>query len=225
MLTPAGAPPHMLRRVRLFPFRRAEQIMGMPASSKRHWTTSEVRALLDESRPWPRYELISGELVVTPAPGFRHQIVVLELARILADYCDREHVGVVVTSPSDLELVAGTITQPDLFVVPFDVFPDDETVPTWSVVTSLHLAVEVTSPSSARIDRVEKRELYLEARVAEYWVVDVDARMIERWRKDRETPTVARQELTWHPAGAANRLRVDLPAFFAAVRAKLRRPT
>jgi Uma2 family endonuclease len=223
MLTPAVSPPHMLGRVRLFRFRRAEQIMGMPASSKRHWTTFEVRSLLDESRPWPRYELIAGELVVTPAPGFRHQIIVLELARILADYCDREHVGVVVTSPSDLELVAGTITQPDLFVVPFEVFPDDETIPTWSVVTSLHLAVEVTSPSSARIDRVEKRELYLEARVTEYWVVDVDARMIERWFKDRATPTVARDELTWHAARAANPLRVDLPNFFTGVNAKLRR--
>ena len=187
MLTPLIPQAHMLRRVRLFPFRRAEQIMGMPASSKRRWTTSDVRALMDESRPWPRYELISGELVVTPAPGFRHQIVVLELAHILADYCDRERVGV--------------------------------------VVTSLRLAVEVISPSSVRIDRVEKRELYLEAPVAEYWVVDVDARMIERWFKDRETPTVARDELTWHPAGAANGLRIDLSAFFAAVIAKLRRPT
>jgi Uma2 family endonuclease len=225
MLTPLIRQAHMLRRVRLFPFRRAEQIMGMPASSKRRWTTSDVRALMDESRPWPRYELISGELVVTPAPGFRHQIVVLELARILADYCDRERVGVVVTSPSDLELVAGTITQPDIFVVPFDVLPDDDSVPTWSVVTSLRLAVEVISPSSVRIDRVEKRELYLEAPVAEYWVVDVDARMIERWFKDRETPTVARDELTWRPGGATNPLRIDLPAFFAKVIAKVRRPT
>ena len=225
MLTTVVSQAHMLRRVRLFPSRRAEQIMGMPASSKRRWTTSDVRALMDESRPWPRYELISGELIVTPAPGFKHQIVLFELARILADYCDREQVGVVVTSPSDLELVAGTITQPDVFVVPFEVLPDDETVPTWSVVTSLHLAVEVISPSSVRIDRVEKRELYLESRVTEYWVVDVDARMIERWFKDRETPTVARDELTWHPAGAANPLRIDLSAFFATVIAKLRRPT
>ncbi len=70
---------------------------------------------MDESRPWARYELIAGELVVTPAPGFIHQLVVLELARILADYCDRERVGVALTSPSDLELVPGTITQPDVF--------------------------------------------------------------------------------------------------------------
>src|ERR671915_118524 len=143
----------MLPRARLSPSRRAEQIMGMPASSKRRWTTSEVRALMDESRPWPRYELIAGELIVTPAPGFIHQIVVLELARVLADYCDRERVGLVVTSPSDLELVAGTITQPDIFIVPFDVLPEDPTAATWSLVTSLHLAVEVISPSSARTDR------------------------------------------------------------------------
>ena len=198
--------------------------MGMPASSKRRWTTSEVRALMDESRPWPRYELISGELIVTPAPGFIHQIVVLELARVLADYCDRERVGLVVTSPSDLELVAGTITQPDIFVVPFDVLPEDPTAATWSLVTSLHLAVEVISPSSARTDRVEKRELYLEGQVREYWVVDTDAQMFERWLKDRSTPIVTRGALTWHPAGALNALRIDIPAFFARVIAKLRRP-
>jgi hypothetical protein len=32
------------------------------------WTAHRVRALIDESRPWPRYELIDGELLVTPAP-------------------------------------------------------------------------------------------------------------------------------------------------------------
>ncbi len=180
---------------------------------------------MDESRPWARYELIAGELVVTPAPGFIHQLVVLELARILADYCDRERVGVALTSPSDLELVPGTITQPDVFVVPFDILSDDDGIPTWSVVTALHLAVEVISPSSSRIDRVEKRELYLESRVTEYWVVDVDARMIEQWSKDRATPTVAREELTWHPVGASNPLRIDPVAFFARVIAKLRRPS
>jgi hypothetical protein len=52
MLTTVVSQAHMLRRVRLFPSRRGERIMGMPASSKRRWTTSEVRALMDESRPW-----------------------------------------------------------------------------------------------------------------------------------------------------------------------------
>lgn len=65
----------------------ADQAMGMPAIH-RHWTTADVRALMDESRHWPRYELVGGQLLVTPAPGMIHQVAVLEFARIIADYVD-----------------------------------------------------------------------------------------------------------------------------------------
>ena len=85
--------------------RGAEHIMAMPARSARRWSTSDVRALMDETRPWPRLELIGGELIVTPAPGGVHQVAVVESTRILADYCDRERVGIVLDSPADLELI------------------------------------------------------------------------------------------------------------------------
>jgi Uma2 family endonuclease len=60
----------------------------MPAIH-RHWTTTDVRALMDESRAWPRYELIAGGLLVTPAPGTPHQFAVTELLILLAAYVDR----------------------------------------------------------------------------------------------------------------------------------------
>lgn len=50
----------------------------MPAI-RRRWTTVEVRSLMGESRAWPRYELIGGELLVTPAPRGAHQLVVDEV--------------------------------------------------------------------------------------------------------------------------------------------------
>lgn len=97
--------------------RRAEHTMGMPAYCRR-WTTAEVRELSDESRHWPRYERIDGELLVTPAPRPVHQIAVGTLFRIIADYVDGERVGLTLASPADLELEAGSVTQPDIFVVP-----------------------------------------------------------------------------------------------------------
>lgn len=56
----------------------AEQTMAMPAMRRRH-TADDVRALTHEDRPWPRYEVIDGELLVTPAPRVAHQLVCTEL--------------------------------------------------------------------------------------------------------------------------------------------------
>ena len=198
----------------------AEQLMAMPAI-RRRWTTANVRALMDESRPWPRYELIAGELVVTPAPGSRHQLIVAEIYRLVADYVDREQIGVTFMSPADLELVTDTITQPDVFVVPAAAPGTLIATERWEFVKSLLLAVEALSPSSLRTDRVEKRELYLSAGVPDYWVIDSDAHVIERWTPAHETPELVRDTLRWHPHAAAAPLSLDVAALFAAVDRKL----
>jgi Uma2 family endonuclease len=195
--------------------------MGMPAT-RRHWTTADVRALMDESRAWPRYELIGGELLVTPSPGGRHQVAVVELLLVLDAYLQQEQIAVVFASPADLELQPGTITQPDVFVVPAGAAASLDGEFHWSDVSALLLAIEVISPSSVRTDRVEKREYYLEAGVPDYLIVDVEARIVERWSPERDTPAVLRDHLVWHPAGASQPLTVSLPEFFDRIVGKLR---
>jgi Uma2 family endonuclease len=225
MMAPLGVPRAMLFRV--LPRRvLAEHIMTMPARSTRvhRWTTADVRALMDASRAWPRFELIGGELLVTPAPEWVHQTTVFEVAKILDEYCERERVGVVLMSPADLELIPGEITQPDVFVIPYAVLPEGDARPVWSMIRSLRLAVEIISPSSARTDRVDKRDHYLSADVEEYWVIDVETRLIERWLRDRERPTPERDRLVWHPVPARTALEIHLPQFFTSVLSKLRRP-
>jgi Uma2 family endonuclease len=194
--------------------------MGMPAI-RRHWTTADVRALMDESRAWPRYELIGGELIVTPAPDGLHQFAVLEFAVLLTAYLRDEPIGVACTSPADLELEPGTITQPDVFVIPAGGAPSDEDIFRWSDVTSLLVAVEVISPGSIRTDRVTKREYYMDVGVPDYLIVDVDARMVERWTQGRDTPYVLRDRLVWHPGGASTPLIIALPEYFDRIRAQM----
>ena len=179
---------------------------------------------MDETRTWPRFELIGGELIVTPAPSMPHQLAVTDLVPILGAYCDRERVGVVFTSPADLELIPGTIAQPDIFVIPYSVLPVGDEPVGWPLVTSLRLAVEIISPSSVHTDRVVKREHYLEADVEEYWVMDLEARMVERWLADRDRPIAVRDRLTWHPQPATTPLVLDLVTFFTRLRTKLRQP-
>lgn len=198
--------------------------MHMVAPAKQ-WTVDAVRALPDDGR---RYELIDAilhvngvavpdgdldafEPAMTPSPAPRHQHRVLTLARVLADYTDRQRCGVVMISPADLELAAGTIVQPDIFVTPlFSGGPP----PDFADVTSLFLAVEVLSPSTARTDRIRKRAYYQRAGVPEYWIVDNDAQVIERWRPDDERPEILTARITWHPEGAHEPLVIDLEQLF-----------
>jgi Uma2 family endonuclease len=190
--------------------------MSMPASARR-WTAAEVRELQDEQRPWPRYELIDGELLVTPSPRSVHQIAVFELARKIADYVDAERLGLTLMSPADLELEEGTITQPDVFVVPSAYSRDNGPLREWSEVRGLLLAVEVLSPSSLRTDRVTKREFFQRVGVPEYWVVDIDGRAVERCHRDDQAPEILRERLEWRPAGSVAPMTLDLTRFFAKV--------
>jgi Uma2 family endonuclease len=187
--------------------------MGMPASVRR-WTAAEVRAMQDESRPAPRYELIDGELLVTPSPRGVHQLAVIELSRKLADYVESESLGVTVTSPADIELEAESVTQPDLFVVPAAYAgPPLE----WTNVRALLLAVEVLSPSSERQDRVVKRRFFQRLGVPEYWVFDLDARAVERWRPGDQVPDISATRLEWRPTGSRAAFTLDLAAYFRRV--------
>jgi Uma2 family endonuclease len=220
-MTVDGVSPRMLWSDRLRSNRRAEQTIGMPADTRR-WSAAEVRELQDESRAWPRYELIAGELLVTPAPGYVHQIAVSEILMLLSIYVDGERLGVTLASPADLELHPGTVAQPDVFVVPPGRRTGKESSRGWSAVRSLRLAIEVISPSSVRTDRTKKRNYYLSAGVPEYWVVDVNARVVERWSPGLETPARLRDTLEWRPAGAGNPLVVDLPALFERIWQKFR---
>ncbi|MEO7085875.1 MAG: Uma2 family endonuclease [Gemmatimonadaceae bacterium] len=196
--------------------------MGMPAI-QRDWTADEVRALQDESRPWPRYELIDGELLVTPSPGTVHQVAVGALLLLLDPYVTQEDIGIALPSPADLELQPGEITQPDVFVVPLLESPQTDRLGTWADVKRLLLAVEVISPSSVHTDRVKKRRYYLAAGVPEYWVVDLDARTLERWTPGDDTPTTLRSMFEWRPAGASAPLIIDLTSMFDRIWTRRRR--
>ena len=207
----------MVRHVLLCPARGAEQIMAMPAvdfGSRRRWTAREVRQLIAESPlQAPRYELVDGELLVTPSPNRAHQLAVKALLRSLDDYLAMTRVGYVLPAPFDVELEPESITQPDVFVVSPSDWPR---LATEMPARELVLAIEVLSPSSSRHDRVTKRPLYLR-HVSEYWIVDPDARVIERWTPDEQRPEILTTTLEWQPRGAAEPFRLELPAFFASV--------
>ena len=186
--------------------------MRTPAA-RRRWTAADVRALMDETRPAPRYELIDGDLLVTPAPSPMHQRAVRLLQRLLEDYCSAHSFGEVYQSPADLSLDDQSVVQPDLFVVP----AHTRLLRDWSAVRTLLLAVEVVSPSSTKHDRGTKRGFYQRMGVPEYWIMDADGRTVERCRPGELHPERFGDRLEWTPAGAGVPLVIDLVRLFTSI--------
>jgi Uma2 family endonuclease len=182
--------------------------MGMPELARK-WTREMVLALPDDGN---RYELFDGELLVTPSPAGLHQVAIAALIRRLLPFVTGQSLGWLMTAPADLHLGGGQLSQPDLFVVP-DIPPDRE----WSHFPNPILVVEVLSPSTASFDRFVKRRRFQKTGIPEYWIVDLDARAVERWRPHDERAELLNERLIWHPAGAGDALDLDLPAFFREV--------
>lgn len=113
-----------------------------------------------------RHELIDGQFVMTPAPGSPHQTVSLSLAARLREQVLGSHLKVL-TAPFDVVL-GRHVVEPDIVVAPkADFTHRDLPVPPL-------LIVEVLSPSTSHLDRGRKRELYAEAGVPHYWIIDPD---------------------------------------------------
>ncbi len=187
--------------------------MGMPAAERR-WTREEVLELIEQNPlSTPRYELVDGELFVTPSPTFVHQRAVGELYWLLVDYLRREPVAEALLSPSDVEPEPGVTVGPDVFVVPT---AESTRLLKARTARALLLAVEVISPGSARGDRGRKRQLY-QRTTPEYWIVDTNLRHIELWQPDFAEALILRDRLEWHPADAATTFVLDVPAYFAKV--------
>ena len=124
-----------------------------------------------------RFELIDGELYMTPPPIPEHQGFLGELHVALHTFVRENRLGRVYFAPIGVVLSEDDVFQPDL------IFISNERlhIINWghAVQGAPDLAVEVLSPSTARRDRTLKRERYARFGVREYWIADIVARTIE----------------------------------------------
>ncbi len=181
--------------------------MGM-SLSHREWTVEAINAIPEDGN---RYEVIDGELFVTPAPTLGHQGVAAELFMRIAMHVrplslDAYFAPVAVTFSPRTEV------QPDIVVVPR--MASGERAEKFADVGRLVLAVEILSPRTARVDRTKKLSLYQRENVPEYWIVDSFARTIERWRPESIQPEVLRDSISWQPILDGDPLTIDLIALF-----------
>jgi len=159
----------------------------------RLWTYDELTAELPESN-LPT-ELWDGELTVAPAPSFQHQEISLRFYKLLDAWVGRKRCGKVVAAPVDMVLTSRRSVQPDVLFVSTEQLG----IIKENVRGAADLVAEVLSPGTRRRDRFDKRDLYEQHGIREYWIIDPEAQTVEvlsleageyklagRWR-ERET--------------------------------------
>ena len=123
----------------------------------------------DDNDPYI-YELINGILMKKSAPQPRHQRISRKLLRLMDNFIQDKALGEVFYAPIDVFLDDENVPQPDLVFVSnarASIVDDRE-----GILGVPDLVVEIISPSSMRLDRVVKKELYEAFAVPEYWLID-----------------------------------------------------
>jgi len=174
---------------------------------RRSWTYDDFAAL--PGKPGERVEVLDGDLVVTPSPTPRHQLVIGRLHSLLAPYVERHGLGWVLAGPVDVLFSQGDYAAPDLVFVRRD---RKHIVGERGLEGSPDLLVEVLSPSTASRDRGRKRERYGRFGVPEYWVVDPEHQRIEVYgpQKLQAPPNVVTETLHWSPADSVPPLEIPV---------------
>ena len=174
------------------------------ALKARRWTRADLYEMPEDGK---RYEVIDGVLYLMAPPTPRHEQIRAALADRLRPFVKEHHLGDVregrpAFAPND------DLVEPDLLVstTPRPV-PDR-----WEKMPLPVLVVEVLSPSTARHDRVVKRNFYRRSQVPEYWIVAGAARSVTVVTP--KTEQIVTDRLIWTPPGCPAPLEIDLPRLF-----------
>lgn len=147
--------------------------MNHSIASARSWTYAELVAELPESNQ--PMELWDGKLLIWPTPSFAHQQVVFRFHDELKRHVRSNTLGKTISAPMDMVLAPSRAVQPDVMFISsakLSLVND-------RLMGAADLVAEVISPTSRQRDRIEKRNLYEQHGVQEYWLIDPEAQTVE----------------------------------------------
>lgn len=129
-----------------------------------------------------RVQLIKNKLIMSPSPYTNHQRILLKLANQLTNYIEKNHAGEVFIAPYDVHLDKENVYQPDIiFIAKENLSKIKEN----AFYGAPDLVIEILSPSNAKFDKQDKKEMYEHYGVKEYWIVDPETGSAEGfWLKE-----------------------------------------
>ena len=139
------------------------------------WTYDDYAHLPNDG--W-KYEVMRGELYMSPAPSPRHQVISSNLNFEFQRFVRERDLGKVLVSPIDVILPRGlgTPVQPDILFIRRD---NLQIIGETTIDGIPDLAVEILSPSNWVDDRRTKFDVYADAGIAEYWIIDPKKESVE----------------------------------------------
>jgi Uma2 family endonuclease len=144
-----------------------------PSPQPRRYTYDEWVAEFPETNQ--PSELHDGEPVMAPAPFFEHQMAAFRFQRLLDDWVTQRKLGEVIGAPIDMVLSPHRTVQPDVAFIARDRLD----IIRGAIRGPADLVAEVVSLSSREKDRIEKRDLYEQYGIREYWILDPEAQTID----------------------------------------------
>lgn len=125
----------------------------------------------------PYYQLIEGELVMSPSPNSAHQIIHSNIFAAFVRHLDKNPGGRICSAPFDIYLTELNVYQPDLVFISKS--RKKKIIGEQGVEGAPDLVVEILSPRTTRLDRGVKRNIYARTGVRELWIVDPDSEQVE----------------------------------------------
>lgn len=130
--------------------------------------------LLPEGAP---YQLIGGELVMTPSPSPYHQRVSKRLEFLLYEFVEKKRdMGEVFYSPIDVYLEETEVYQPDIIFISKERL---NIIGEKRIEGAPDIVIEILSPTTAYYDLRHKKTMYARHGVKEYWIVDPMEKSLE----------------------------------------------
>ncbi len=137
----------------------------LPASGQRPITAEEYFQMQEGP---PYFQLVEGELIMSPSPSYFHQRIIMRLSVLIGSYLENHPIGELIGAPSDVQLDRENVFQPDLYYVSNErrqIFDHQ------GAKGAPDLVIEVISDSSKRLDLGRKKRRYARSGVTEYWAV------------------------------------------------------
>ncbi|GAB6283068.1 MAG: Uma2 family endonuclease [Ignavibacterium sp.] len=129
------------------------------------------------------YQLINGELVMSPSPVYFHQKIIMNLINSFSKYIEQNKVGEIILSPMDVYLTEENVYQPDIIFIS----NENKGIIKDRVRGVPDFVIEVLSPTTGYYDLVKKKKIYEQTGVKEYWIIDPEMKTVEVLEnKDKE---------------------------------------